>query len=302
MKTKDYRFAAKTFILCLALLQAVMYLPPQADVSRKASAEQRSVAATWMWNTYAIWRDKDQTLQYLTQNGINLVYLQVDKEIPVDVYRTFIREAGARGIEIHALGGKPYWALPERQGEMYEFIYWVKAYNNSSRSAERFNGIHLDVEPYVLPQWRYDQDTVIGHWMDTVSGFVEEVKSDSYLTTGADFPVWLDRFLVPDGKGDTTTLTDWFFGRLDQITLMAYIDNAPDIVKAVTKELNEAAGKPVIIGMETMDNDEANTSFYALGRSQLTGELNTVVQALSGHPSYAGYAIHEYDSWVMLRD
>jgi hypothetical protein len=302
VKTKDYRFAAKTFILCLALLQAVMYLPPQADVARKASAEQRSVAATWMWNTYAIWRDKDQTLQYLTQNGINLVYLQVDKEIPVDVYRTFIREAGARGIEIHALGGKPYWALPDRQGEMYDFIYWVKAYNNSSRSAERFNGIHLDVEPYVLPQWRYDQDTVIGHWMDTVSGFVEEVKSDSYLTTGADFPVWLDRFLVPDGKGDTTTLTDWFFGRLDQITLMAYIDNAPDIVKAVTKELNEAAGKPVIIGMETMDNDEANTSFYALGRSQLTGELNTVVQALSSHPSYAGYAIHEYDSWVMLRD
>jgi hypothetical protein len=185
---------------------------------------------------------------------------------------------------------------------MYDFIYWVKAYNNSSRSAERFNGIHLDVEPYVLPQWRYDQDTLIGHWMDTLSGFVEEVKSDSYLTTGADFPVWLDRFLVPDGKGDTTTLTDWFFGRLDQITLMAYIDNAPDIVKAVTKELHQAAGKPVIIGMETMDNDEANTSFYALGRSQLTGELNTVVQALSGLPSYAGYAIHEYDSWVMLRD
>lgn len=302
MKTNHYRFAAKTFILCLALLQAVLYLPPQADVGGTASAEQRSVAATWMWNTYAIWRDKDQTLQYLTQNGINLVYLQADKEIPVDVYRTFIREAGALGIEIHALGGKPYWALPDRQGEMYDFIYWVKAYNNSSRSAERFNGIHLDVEPYVLPQWRTDQDTLIGHWMDTLSGFVEEVKSDSYLTTGADFPIWLDRFLVPDGKGDTTTLTDWFFGRLDQITLMAYIDNAPDIVKAVTRELDQAAGKPVIVGMETMDNDEANTSFYALGRSQLTGELNTVVQALSGHPSYAGYAIHEYDSWVMLRD
>ncbi|MDF2715386.1 MAG: hypothetical protein K0R28_2311, partial [Paenibacillus sp.] len=264
--------------------------------------EDGSTVATWMWNTYAIWRDKDQTLDYLTQNGVNLVYLQVDEEIPVDVYRTFIKEAGSRGIEIHALGGKPYWVLPDRQGELYQFIYWVKAYNNSSRSAERFDGIHLDVEPYVLPEWSTDQDTIIGYWMDTLSGFVDEVKTDSFLTTGADFPVWLDWFLVPDGKGSTTTLTDWFYGRLDQITLMAYIDNAQGIIKAVEKELHQAAGKPVIIGMETMNNDEANTSFYAKGRSQLMSELNTVVQTLSGHPSYGGYAVHEYDSWFALRD
>ena len=301
---KATRFGTKAMLLCLALLQALIFLPPQAGGTKTAAAEaeQGSTVATWMWNTYAIWRDKDKTLDYLTQNGVNLVYLQVDEEIPVEVYRTFIKEAGSRGIEIHALGGKPYWVLPDRQGELYKFIYWVKAYNNSSRSAERFSGIHLDVEPYVLPEWSTDQDTIIGYWMDTFSGFVDEVKTDSFLTTGADFPVWLDWFLVPDGKGSTTTLTDWFYGRLDQIALMAYIDNAQGVIKAVEKELHQAAGKPVIIGMETMNNNEANTSFYAKGRSQLMSELNTVVQTLSGHPSYGGYAIHEYDSWVSLRD
>lgn len=303
MNTKRSRPAVKAFVLCLALLQALFLPPPAGPLQQTAAAaEQRSIAAIWMWNTYAIWRDKEQTLQTLTQHGINLVYLQVDKDIPVDVYRTFIREAGALGIDIHALGGKPSWALPGKQGEMYDFIYWVKAYNNSSRSAERFDGIHLDVEPYVLPQWRTDRDTLIGYWMDTVSGFVEEVKTDSFLTTGADFPVWLDRFLVPDGKGGATTLTDWFFGRLDEITLMAYIDNAQDIVKAVSKELYEAAGKPVVIGMETMYNGEANSSFHALGRARLMGELDSVVRALSGYPSFAGHAFHEYDSWVALQD
>jgi hypothetical protein len=291
-------------LLGLALVQALIILPPQSNMMKQATAaeDDPSIVATWMWNTYAIWRDKDQTLDYLSQNSVNLVYLQIDEEIPVDVYRIFIKEAGERGIEIQALGGKPDWVLPEKQGELYKFIYWVKAYNNSSRSAERFGGIHLDVEPYVLPQWQTDQDTIIGNWMDTVSGFVQEVKSDSYLTVGADLPVWLEWFLVPDGKGDTTTLTDYMIGRLDQITLMAYIDNAQGIINAVSKELNEAAGKSLVIGVETMDNNEANSSFYAKGKAQMTSELDTVIQSLSSHPSYGGYAIHEYDSWVALRE
>lgn len=289
---------------CLVLVFSLTVLPPAAGRTETAMAAEAdsSIVATWMWNTYAIWRDKEKTLEDLTQHGINRVYLQADADIPVDVYRTFIREAGERGIEVQALGGKPYWVLPERQGELYQFIHWVKAYNNSSLSAERFSGIHLDVEPYVLPQWQSEQDTLIGYWMDTVSGFVEEVKSDSFLTVGADLPVWLQWFLVPDGKGDTTTLTDYFIGRLDEITLMAYIDNAPGIVQAVSHELAEAAasGKPVVIGVDTMDNGESNSSFYGLGWGQMNEALNSVAAALSSHPAYSGYAIHEYDSWRVL--
>lgn len=290
--------------LCLALVLSPTVLPsPEGSANTAIAAEaENKVVATWMWNTYAIWRDKEMTLDYLTRYGVNRVYLQADTDIPLDVYRTFIREAGERGIEVQALGGKPYWVLPDRQGELYEFIFWVKAYNNSSRSSERFNGIHLDVEPYVLPQWQTDQDTLIGYWMDTVSGYVQEVKSDSYLTVGADLPVWLQWFLVPDGKGDTTTLTDYMIGRLDEITLMAYIDNATGIVKAVSHELTEAAasGKPVVLGVDTMDNGEANSSFYGLGQGRMYETLSAVASALSDHPAYSGYAIHEYDSWRLL--
>lgn len=304
MNSKISRLAVKV-LLSLALVQGLVSLPLQTGITPKAAAEgSGKIAATWMWNTYAIWRDKDSTLDYLTRNGINLVYLQADDDIPLDVYRTFIREAGARGIAIHALAGKPDWVLPGHQGDLYKFIYWVKAYNNSSRSSERFGGIHLDVEPYVLPQWRTDPDTIIGYWMDTVSGYVQEVKSDSYLTVGADLPVWLQWFLVPDGKGDTTTLTDYMIGRLDQITLMAYIDNAFGIVQAVSHELKEAAasGKPVVIGVDTMDNGEANSSFYGLGQQKMNETINGLATALLGHPAYSGYAIHEFDSWRMLGD
>lgn len=291
---------------CLSLVLALTLalLPPTAGRTSTAVAADAGskVVATWMWNTYEIWRDKEGTLNYLTQHGVNLVYLQADPDIPVDVYRTFIREAGVRGIEVQALGGKPEWVLPQGQDDLYKFIYWVKAYNNSSRSSERFNGIHLDVEPYVLPQWQSERDTIIGYWMDTVSGFVQEVKSDSYLTVGVDLPVWLQWFLVPDGKGDTTTLTDYIIGRVDEIALMAYIDNATGIVQAVSHELDEAAasGKPVVIGVETMNNGEANSSFYGLGQGAMYETINSVAGALWNHPAYSGYGIHEYDSWRVL--
>lgn len=305
VKTKSLlsRFVAKIMVLCLAVA-AVSFLPAHGDVAGKAYAADRPTVATWLWNTYAIWKEKEKTLDFLAQNGVNLLYLQIDEDIPADIYRTFIREAADRGIEVHALGGAPNWVLPQQQTKLYQFIQWVKTYNNSARPIERFNGIHLDVEPYVLPQWRSDPDTILGFWMDTVSGFVEEVKSDSYLTTGVDLPVWLSGFSVRDGYGGRTTLSSWMIHKLDQVTLMAYIDNAQGIIKAVSNELDEAekAGTPVIVGVETFNNYEPNSSFYAKGRTQMMSELNTVVQTLSSKSSFAGYAVHEYESWASLKE
>lgn len=79
------------------------------------------------------------------------------------------------------LDGAPDWVLAEKQGKLHQFIDWVNTYNNSVPPGERFNGIHLDVEPYVLPQWRSDPDKMLGLWMDTISGFVQQVKADTQL-------------------------------------------------------------------------------------------------------------------------
>ncbi|MCU6792366.1 hypothetical protein OB236_09520 [Paenibacillus sp. WQ 127069] len=302
MKCSLSRLAIKAVVLSLAV--TFVFFSSLTGFVSKSYAEDQQIVATWLWNTYSIWKEKDKTLDFLGRNGINLLYLQIDVDIPSDVYSTFIREAENRGIKVHALGGSPEWVLPEQQGKLYQFIDWVNTYNNSVLPSERFNGIHLDVEPYVLPQWRSDPDKMLGLWMDTISGFVQQVKADTHLTTGVDLPVWLDRFNVPDGYGGRTTLSDWMIRRLDQISLMAYIDNAEDIIKSVSNELVEAekASKPVIIGVETLNNNEEHSSFYAKGRSQMQSELNTVIRTLSSKSSFAGYAIHEYESWTSLKD
>lgn len=303
------RFWAVAGAFCLAVAHTLFLLPAgKNDAGAGAeiayAAERRHVTATWMWNTDRIWGEKEKTLDSLEQKGVNLLYLLIAEGIPADVYSAFIREAGERGIEVHALGGAPNWVLPEHNEKLYKFIDWVKSYNNNVLPAERFKGIHLDVEPYVLPQWRTEQDALLGLWMDTVSGFVEEVKADSSITVGASLPVWLDGFRVRDGYGGRTTLSDWMIRRLDQITLMAYRDNAKDILASVADELElaEKAGKPVVVGVETLNNGEPNTSFYPLGRAYMMRELDTVIRTLSGKSSFAGHAVHEMEGWSALKD
>ncbi|UUZ90130.1 hypothetical protein LJK87_29615 [Paenibacillus sp. P25] len=139
------------------------------------------------------------------------------------------------------------------------------------------------MEPFTLPAWQQDTDTMLGLWRDTVSGFVEEIKKDSPgLIAGADLPVWLERFNVPDGRGGRTTLSDWMIRKLDQTTLMAYRDNAGDILGSIAAEMDEAGkeGRSVIVSVETKPSGEGPITFYGKGQALMMQELGKVADAL----------------------
>jgi len=292
------RWAKAVILGCFLAGQALAPSGPYGT----AEAAERPVVGTWMWNPYVIGEDPAGTLQALSERGVNLVYLCIDRDYPQAYYSRFIREAGALGIEVQALGGAPNWVLPEHNGKLYDFIYWVTGYNSQVAPEERFAGIHLDVEPYVLPEWSSDSDRIIGLWMDTVSGFAQEVRSTGALKVGIDMPVWLEHFSVRDGYGGRTTLSDWLIRRVDEVTLMAYRTSAKDVADSVRTELDEAdrAGVPVIIGVDTADTGQLQESYYYHGTTRMNGDLARVAETYGSRPSYRGYSVHEWDSWIRL--
>jgi hypothetical protein len=287
-----------------ALLDLAMKDVP-GSVHTTAAAGHPMYKATYLWNTSSLLQNKAGVFQFLQKNGINLVFLQVDTDVPANEYGNFIAEAGSLGIVVHALGGAPDWILNENQIKMYKLIDWVKTYNNSVPANEQFKGIHLDVEPFVMPIWSQDTDTMLGLWRDTVSGFVKEIKDDApNLIAGADLPVWLEKFNVPDGHGGRTTLSSWMIRELDQITLMAYRDNSADILSSIENEMNEAEqnGKPIVVAVETKPSGEGPITFYNKGQAQMMQELGKVVNTLQSRTPFTGYAIHEYDSWITMKE
>jgi hypothetical protein len=301
-------FLAKILIICLTLVQAPIILQAHDGIAKRAYAaaiDHPLYKSTYLWDTNALLGNRENTFQFLQQNGINLVFLQVDTDVPQVEYSGFIQEATERGIEVHALGGAPNWTLRDQQIKLYKLIDWVKVYNNSVPSQAQFKGIHLDVEPYVSQEWYQDTDTMIGLWRDTVSGFVEEMRLETPgLIAGAAMPVWIKKYDVSDGHGGRTTLSNWMIRTLDQTTLMAYRDTPADIISSVTTGLDEAEnnGKSVIVAVETLPSTEGPITFYNKGKKQMMQDLGTVTDTLKGRVPFAGYAVHDFAGWERLKD
>ena len=90
-------------------LAGLLFLTAVLLVGFKSPTE--GVKATWVWQTELIEDGGEQLLDFAGQEGINLIYLQINRDLPKGTYEQFIQNAHAGGIAVHALGGDPRWAL-----------------------------------------------------------------------------------------------------------------------------------------------------------------------------------------------
>ncbi|MDN4093651.1 hypothetical protein QYF48_12585 [Brevibacillus agri] len=258
--------------------------------------------ATWIWDAKQIETQTDEMIAFAEENDINLIYLHVEPTaVSPEAYRTFIRKAGQASIQVEALGGDPNWALTKNRQSIDELISWVKAYNRSARADERFSGIHVDIEPYLLPAWKESQQDVVRQWLKNVAYLVAETKKDTDLAVGADLPFWIDSVSVPESS---EKVSNWMVQRLDSITLMAYRNRAQgdngivEIVKKIVADANSRKKGSVIVGVNIMESAEgSHVSFYDDGPAEMKSQLAILQQELSGNPAFAGSAIHDYESW-----
>jgi hypothetical protein len=264
------------------------------------------ITATWIWKTGLIETEKAEILTFAKANGVNLLYLQINPDLPVEPYRSFLQEARAAGIEVHALAGDPSWAFADNRNRLLALIDWVKTYNNSAAATERFAGIHLDIEPYRLPQWKENSTSVIQQWMDNVAMFVAETKKEASLQASCDIPFWLDEIALPGQPA--LSLGEWMISQHDHVTLMAYRDQAEGtngIIPLVYHELEAAdrLGKKIMIGVEIKQSFEGeHVSFHEEGKTEMMHQLESVQGKLQSHASYRGISVHSYEYWKEAKE
>lgn len=269
--------------------------------------QPQKIKATWLWETSLITKERNEIISFAKKNDVNLIYLQIDKKLPADQYRAFIRAANIEKIQIHALGGDPEWAYRRNCDNISELVEWVKNYNRTSSEKERFRGIHVDIEPYLLPEWEERKKIIVRQWMKNMEEFIIQTKEDPSLDTSAALPFWLDDVIIPEKSG-ANRLSEWMIKQLDHVTLMAYRDFAEgsngiiDIVEHEIKDA-DALGKAVVIGVETKKmGKEERISFHDEGMAAMTDQLELLHQKMRKHSSFAGVAIHDYVSWRNASD
>jgi hypothetical protein len=288
-----------SYVMVIILLLSVV-----SSACEAAPPRSKPLKATWLWDTSLIstLENRDSVLQFAKEQSVNRIYVQVNPDEDKSSYRAFIHAAAAAGIQIHALDGAAHWVQPDHHQLIVDMVKWVKDYNASVLETERFTGIQVDIEPYVLPEWQSEQNAMVTNWIGALALFSSEVKQDTSLTASAALPFWLHQIAVPGISG--MMLNEKLLSLFDEVTLMSYRDQAQAIVDITAADiaLGDRLGKKIFIGVETNPSSEGNfVTFYEEGSAAMNLQLNIIDDLLKSHASYAGIAIHDYTGWKNLK-
>jgi len=276
--------------------------PPVSPVA--ADDAQAGGLGTWIWDAALIQTEPEKVVTFASDHQLTAIYLQIDKHLPVSAYQSFVRRAKEKQIKVEALAGRPEWAHSSQQQQIRDFLSWVKAYHAAAKPEERFEGLHFDIEPYLLAEWKTNQRRVIENWMDSIR-LIERETTGSGLSLTLDVPFWLHLVKVPDTD---YSLSAWLLEKADSIVIMDYRNTAlgnDGIVANARAILREAATlkKQVAVAVETYPSSEGPlTSFHSLGIEAMQRELQIAREQLSHYSSYAGFAVHDYQRWSELEE
>lgn len=274
------------------------------------------------WDTFAAFTSDTTTFN---STPITTLYLGVDRyqgASMLEDYREevqqFITWAHSRGYHVQALiaGGTtpPYYGTYERyRTQALKEFEKVLNYNLASQDSAKFDGINLDTEPYILPDFKTDKPSVQIQYLDMLAALMER-KHAAGITfpVGAAIPRWYDSSADASEitwNGATKWLSEHIQDTADYISIMNYRDQAEGSAGIIQQALGEIAyagsiGKPnsVIIGVETKDiadgGDPETISFHEEGRTYMEEELGKVYAAFEGNPAFGGIALHHYTSLI----
>ncbi|WP_082926855.1 hypothetical protein [Paenibacillus tuaregi] len=281
----------------MALLAVIIGLIVLIPFLNKHSSAPKT-KSTWLWDTGLIVHQADDIVSFSKEQGVKVIFLQIGENVAEDKYRSFISKAAKEKIQVHALNGRPGWALYDHKAEADEFLDWVKGYNSRSKPEERFTGVQFDVEPYLLKQWKSKRKVVLQEWMGNMRAWSDSGKQAG-LSVGAAVPFWLNGINNPNGNGKQP-MSEWMVNKLDYLAIMAYRDKASQIYDISEHLLQEAdrQEKKIWVGVELAQSKEGEgVSFYAQSEAVLDQELDKLVDLGDKHQSFAGVAVHSYEAW-----
>ena len=266
----------------------------------------------WVWNARVV-LDAQATshlLQFCRRHQMDTLYLSAyNLEPPMDErYRQFNRLAHRAGVAVHALAGDPRWGKPQFHHLPLQWVESVRQLNARSAEGERFDGVHTDVEVYLLSKtWKEHPEVLLGGYLDLNAEIAQQMAGDP-LIFGVDIPFWFDddtsyRILW---HGNIKVPTQHVLDTVDTITVMAYrnfAEGSDGTVHLVSLELDYAdrIGKPVVIGQETQtDLYPGYVTFGGTSCKVLLREIAKIQAAVGHRPSFGGFAIHHYESYRKL--
>lgn len=269
--------------------------------------------AMWIWDrTVALDAGaRSELLAFAEERAIDTVYLSAGALLQSarPALAEFIVAAHDAGVAVELLFGDPNWS--KRQNHANGLARVQSTLDFARDAGVRPDGVHLDVEPHVLAEWKDGgADALSVEYLEFL-GKAAALTGPEGLRLSADIAYWYDARWVSIDGGAPQPLSTLALERVDRAVVMAYRDYTgtcggaplPDgVVWNARDEVAQAsdAGKEVIVAVETKCGEPDKVSFWEEGLPELEKVLAATECAFAGQPSFAGVAIHQYDSFRRL--
>ena len=258
-------------------------------------AEIARSKAIWIWNTEELLRDpvsRHNMFAFAREQGIDHIFLQLlytltgaNQKWPTvtissqAALRRLLAEASAAGIKVHALDGDPEFVLQKNHARVMALIGAILDFNRTGPPGERFYGVHLDNEPYLLIGFDGpERDPILRQFIqlnEQLGKFLRD--SGQQIVYGVDVPFWFADIAATPDNSDVTgdeakSLTDRILDVVDNICIMDYRTRAsgPDGIiehaRSAVYYANRNA-KQVFIGVETF-RQQATPVHFVYGVTQ----------------------------------
>ncbi len=286
---------------------------------QQALLESSRIRGLWVWRREHVVDPAKRAamLEFCTAHRFNLLMVQARMEkdsVPTvmadqDAWRALLAEASARSILVEALEGDRAMALTENWPTTLARLDAILAFNRTQPVGQRLAGIHYDIEPYLLPQWKTDQrPAVMEQYLQFLLAANTRLRLDGAgLTLAVDIPFWLDHKTEPGDScilaflGQTKNFHQHIQDLTDYIGIMSYRQRGlgPNSITAhCAAELDYARqiGRGVCAGAEVGAVKETPTiSFSSLPPATFWREMHLVQEHLAADPAFRGLLIHSYD-------
>jgi hypothetical protein len=303
-------------------------------VSNKSSFPR----AMWVWKTEPLLLNRAKRKEFFAfcaKERIGTVWLQVltHFEPAYDVFgapsgpppenfravlehpaelRSFLKEAHAVGLKIHALDGYPEYAQKEYHYAPLAIVDSVIAFNQSVPPLEGYDGIHFDNEPYLIVGWEdLDQRKQILQEFLALNGEIQRrVDQVPNLEFGIDIPFWFQDLDRNTGKpiglvrynGVEKAASYHCIDMLDNVGIMNYRDsaNGADGIIAHGQDLIRYGEKTkhakIFMGTETFSYEKTQVWFVlGLPHERFKAVLRSEGIELSGLSRIRGFRIQVLD-------
>lgn len=251
--------------------QSPLVLPPlpSKEVPQSTLKKSKMNRATWIWHIED-WLQHpeilDLELPFLKAQAVGDLYLQwpdlstQSKSALVQLVQRLHQE----GFRVHALDGDPHFALKAQHDKLYQIVQSILDFNHDAASDARFDGLQLDVEAYLLPEfYGLHAEQIKRDFIHVIAEVYRRVEPEK-LDFGVAVPLWLDQAdeftaQLPrlEFEGQEALLSEHLQQHSDYIAVMDYrtqIWGAAGILAGIEQELSYATRhqKRVVIGLETM--------------------------------------------------